>query len=187
MRGLESQLNKLLDVDILGETSQPWEMIEMKTAAGSVVGVLRASIQDSVGFEQWLKLAGPVLPLIRPNLKLEVVTLGKIRGYRLVGASFPLVLAVHDGAVILAPSPEALDQFIKIRSKLGEISSEVGIGRGLRWSAGGWIHRLGSGVTGGIPRDLDEMLQLLRGVSWNMAEQPGAIQISGEAKWSQRK
>ena len=187
MRGLESQMNKLMDVDILGESSQPWEIIEMKTPTGSVVGVLRASVQDPAGFEQWLKLAEPVLPLIRPNLKLEAVSVGKISGYRLVGSPFPFVLVVHDGAVVVAPSSQTLEQFLQIRSKAGGISSELGIGRGLRWSAGGGIHRLGPDLTGGIPRDLDKMLQLLQGVRWNMVEEPGSIQISGEAKWSQRK
>jgi hypothetical protein len=187
MRGLESQMNKLIDSDILGETSQPWEIIEMKTPTGSVVGVLRASILDSAGFGQWLKLFGPVLPLIRPNLRLEAISVGKIRGYKLVGAPFSLALAVHGTAVVVAPSTENLHQFFQMRSKQGGISSEVQIGRGLRSSAGGWIHRLGSDLNGEISRDLDKMLQSLQGVRWNMVEQPGLIRITGEAKWSQRK
>ena len=106
MRGLESQMDKLIDSDILGETSQSWELIEMKTPTGSVVGVLRANILDPAGFGQWLKLFGPVLPLIRPNLKLVAISAGKIRGHKLLGAPFSLALAVHNGAVVVAPSPE---------------------------------------------------------------------------------
>jgi hypothetical protein len=109
LRQMGSQLNGLVDVDILGERSQLWELVERERSGGGRVTSLRAGIADPARFRRLMELIVPVVRAFYPNAQLSTLKRDKGVAWSFKGAFGELAVGLEGSAVLVAPDLKELD------------------------------------------------------------------------------
>ena len=178
LRQMGSQLNGLVDVDILGERTQLWELVERERSGGGRVTSLRAGIADPARFRGLMELIVPVVRAFYPKAQLSTVKRSKGRAWVFKGAFGELAVGLEGSTVLVAPDLKELDVWQDSRAWGWKTMGHRARGWGFVRS-GADLSPWWSGLSGGrTAPEVAGFLKSFKSLRWNITASRGEVALN---------
>ncbi|MED5464275.1 MAG: hypothetical protein VX699_06465, partial [Myxococcota bacterium] len=178
LRQMGSQLNGLVDVDILGERTQLWELVERERSGGGRVTSLRAGIADPARFRGLMELIVPVVRAFYPKAQLSTVKRPKGRAWVFKGAFGELAVGLEGSTVLVAPDLKELDVWQDSRAWGWKTMAHRARGWGFVRS-GADLSPWWSGLSGGrTAPQVAGFLKSFKSLRWNITASRGEVALN---------
>lgn len=181
MRSLASRLDALVDVDIFGEGSELWELLERQTAAGGTSASVRISVHNLSKFREMMGLLDPFVKAVIPELGVRPLK-RKAGGWFVGGAAGGVYVGILGSKVVFAPSLAELDGWADAGKWGWTPSKERGVAWGERRSGALPTGVALPGLLGDGGAGVSAIVERFKGVSWLMTSGKGTLLVEGAAR-----